>query len=331
MSALAEKIQRYIRSLHYTIGIESQLYRNQSLTDVVLMYHNVLPVERSDIHLRNISQDQFRKQIRYFKKHFHIVPLRNLFDYPHGTGRLAITFDDGLVNNLRYAKPILEEEGVPATFFITTTWLHGECSLWPDELSIHLRHIPSTFEFRKELYHRKSPLHFRGELTNRTIQDVLLDSDPAEISSFLKYLSGKTGILPSQNAAWEDMCRIMNGEEIKLLAENGLFEIGSHALTHHNLLRIPFPKVIEELRDSKDYLQRVTGKPVESIAYPFGLYSREMIDISESLGYKRQLAVNYRFKEDGPDKRILSRTGLYCDRSITEQIHQVWLANSKTA
>lgn len=326
MSGPTEKIQRFIRQLHYAIGIENQLYRYLPAGDVIVMYHNVLPVQRSDIHLRNISQADFKKQILHFKKHFEVVSLKKLFEKKSNHSRLAITFDDGLINNLRYAAPVLEEARVPATFFITTTWINGESSLWPDELSILLSKQPSKIEFQKEVFRRTSAFHFRSERSQKTIQEVLLQCYPEEIHSFIKRLSQKTEIQPSRDQSWEDLCRIMTGDEIEQLAGNPLFEIGSHAVTHHNLTCLPFPKVADELRNSRDYLRRITGKEIESIAYPFGLYTREMVDLSESLGYTRQLAVNYLFSEDKTDPRIKSRVGLYCDRSVNEQIHQVHMA-----
>jgi peptidoglycan/xylan/chitin deacetylase (PgdA/CDA1 family) len=326
MAAFAEKIQRSIRSLHYSLGIDQQLYRNFPATDVIVMYHNVLPKERSDIHLRHFSEIDFRNQLRYFKKRFHVVPLHKIFESSRHNNRLAITFDDGLINNLRYAAPILAEENVPATFFITTTWLHGESSLWPDRLSILLHYIASKLEFKKEVFHRKNELHFRSERTNKTIQEVLLESSPSDVSQFIQSLTKSTGINPSNMAEWEDMTRIMMGDEIKELAQNPLFEIGSHATTHSNLLKLPQEQVLNELRDSKDYLEKITSKKIDSLAYPFGNYNRDMINLAESLGYTRQLAVDFKHGDDKSDKRIRSRIGLYCDRSFSEQMHQVQLS-----
>lgn len=40
-----------------------------------------------------------------------------------GNGVAALTFDDGLVDNLRALVPVLEDEGVPATVFVVSGWL----------------------------------------------------------------------------------------------------------------------------------------------------------------------------------------------------------------
>ena len=48
---------------------------------------------------------------------------------------VGITFDDGYIDNLRVAKPILDETAVPATIFLTTGFLGGQQEFWWDELA----------------------------------------------------------------------------------------------------------------------------------------------------------------------------------------------------
>lgn len=43
-----------------------------------------------------------------------------------GEGAAALTFDDGLVDNLRDLVPVLEDEAVPATVFVVSGWLGQE-------------------------------------------------------------------------------------------------------------------------------------------------------------------------------------------------------------
>jgi peptidoglycan/xylan/chitin deacetylase (PgdA/CDA1 family) len=40
-----------------------------------------------------------------------------------GAGHVALTFDDGLLDNLEQLAPLLRDEGVPATVFVTTAWM----------------------------------------------------------------------------------------------------------------------------------------------------------------------------------------------------------------
>ena len=65
-----------------------------------------------------------------------------------------------------------------------------------------------------------------------------------------------------------------------------------------------------ELQLSKDSLQRVTGKEIRSVAYPFGSYNTAIKDEAEKLGYNYQIAVDYVYPEDVNDPRILNRHGI---------------------
>lgn len=323
MSRIADKLQRISRALHYRFGIEQALYDKSGAHDVVVMYHNILPQARPDVNIRNLAADEFEKHLKYYKMRYDVVPLQQLFEGKANHPRLALTFDDGLVNNLRYALPVLESEKVPATFFITTSWIRGESTLWPDVLSVLLSKVDSEVHYKRERFVRTSPIHFHSEVSGQQLQHVLLDEAASDILKFIQELENKCDCHPSLEVAYEDLCRIMTGEEIKLLAQSPYASVGSHCVSHHNLLQLPFLQVKEELQDSKSYLEKVTGKEVDAIAFPFGLYTREMLDIATDIGYKHQLAVNYLHTDDKSDARVINRIGLYNDRSFVEQMHLV--------
>lgn len=59
----------------------------------------------------------------------------------------------------------------------------------------------------------------------------------------------------------------LNAEDVKLLAKNGN-EIGSHSVNHKDLLYY-FDEKSEIIQSGKD-LEKLTGKPVKSFAYPYG-------------------------------------------------------------
>ncbi len=323
MSRLLNKLQRINRAVHYRLGIDQALYKSSAARDTIVMYHNVLPTVRTDINIRNISVDDFAKQLRYFKKRFAIVPLCEMFNSSSNSKRIALTFDDGLINNLRYALSVIEEEKVPVTFFITASWLRGQSTLWPDLLSILLSNEQKSIAFNKEIFVRTSPIHFRSEVTNQLLQQALIASDPKLVEQFISILKLRLNIETHQQAALNDLSLVMNGDEIKLLSQSLWVEIGSHCITHHNLVQLNDEQILEELMGSKNYLEKVIGKEVKSIAYPFGSYSKQILDVAEKLGYTRQLAVNYLFEDDKYDLRIRNRIGLYSDRSCIEQLHLV--------
>jgi len=68
--------------------------------------------------------------------------------------------------------------------------------------------------------------------------------------------------------------------------ENGGVEIGSHTLSHPNLVSSPDTKVTSEVKDSKKYLEDIIGKNIISFCYPSGKFSRTTEALINSSGYE---------------------------------------------
>ncbi|MEE8355370.1 MAG: polysaccharide deacetylase family protein [Candidatus Bathyarchaeia archaeon] len=62
-------------------------------------------------------------------------------------------------------------------------------------------------------------------------------------------------------------------------------EIGGHTVTHSNLLEINHKKAVWEIAESKIRLEKLVRKPVESFAYPYGLYDSKIKSILPEAGY----------------------------------------------
>lgn len=65
-------------------------------------------------------------------------------------------------------------------------------------------------------------------------------------------------------------------KKIKEISKMG-HEIGSHSCTHPNLLGLSPPRLEEELRDSKLFLEDIIEKQVYGFAYPAGAYNSRVI------------------------------------------------------
>lgn len=77
----------------------------------------------------------------------------------------------------------------------------------------------------------------------------------------------------------------LSDDEVRWLATSGRIEIGSHTLTHCNLRTTPLAIKREELLLSRQHLSALTGQPVRSFAYPFGIYDREDVALARETGY----------------------------------------------
>ena len=117
---------------------------------VVPYYHMVSDVSVPHVsHLyrfRTISE--FRSDIEFFLRHFEPVTLREIVDALNGTRTLGrscfhLTFDDGFREMHDIVAPILQQAGVPATFFLNTAFLDGGGIAHHNALSVLLDRLQS--------------------------------------------------------------------------------------------------------------------------------------------------------------------------------------------
>ena len=120
-----------IGRLVYTSRADALLLRR---TGIVVAFHHVQDGE--DSQGLSIGRDMFERHCRFFKRHFDVVPLRDLvsrLEEGRSVDRtLAITFDDGYHDNFVNARPVLEELSLPATFFVVSQWIGTETWPWWD-------------------------------------------------------------------------------------------------------------------------------------------------------------------------------------------------------
>ncbi len=85
----------------------------------------------------------------------------------------------------------------------------------------------------------------------------------------------------------------LDGEEGRLLDEreaNGLLEagmeLGSHSLSHPDLRLLDGGELARELEESKSAIERLTGRPCRTLAYPYGLYDERVVSAARAAGYE---------------------------------------------
>ncbi|NPA80181.1 MAG: polysaccharide deacetylase family protein, partial [Thermotogae bacterium] len=79
--------------------------------------------------------------------------------------------------------------------------------------------------------------------------------------------------------------RHMDKSAIVELSEAGWI-IGSHTTSHRALTHLNDRELRRELEYSKKYLEDLIGRPVITLAYPFGLYDVRVVRMAERVGYR---------------------------------------------
>jgi peptidoglycan/xylan/chitin deacetylase (PgdA/CDA1 family) len=67
--------------------------------------------------------------------------------------------------------------------------------------------------------------------------------------------------------------------------------IGSHGITHRNLLSLSEEDVRRELEDSKQTLEEMTGNNVNLLAFPHGFFDRGLLELAREAGYERVFTI----------------------------------------
>ena len=102
---------------------------------VIVLFHRV--DDRLDGDALSCTRNEFRGWCQFFQRYLRVVSLTDLLDKVRRgediSGHLAITFDDGYLDNARSAAPDLCEFGLPACFFVATEFVQSNTVPWWDE------------------------------------------------------------------------------------------------------------------------------------------------------------------------------------------------------
>ena len=107
----------------------------------ILLYHGIyndkLILNGRNSSKKHIKASIFEKQISYLAKNKKLISMNNIRDaydrnFNIENGSVAITFDDGFLNNYKIAWPILEKYNVPATFYLSTRFISEKKKIWTD-------------------------------------------------------------------------------------------------------------------------------------------------------------------------------------------------------
>lgn len=78
---------------------------------------------------------------------------------------------------------------------------------------------------------------------------------------------------------------MLNEEDIQALAAVG-WEIGAHTLSHPDMTSLDYDQCRAEIEGSRRRLETIVGLPVDTFAYPFGLYGAETVRAVQDAGMR---------------------------------------------
>lgn len=278
-----------------------------------LMYHGVVKTDSTFFSPRHLIESQFEKQIKYISSEFDVITVVEAFEVikknkPLKRKTVTITFDDGYLNNLTTALPILEHYNVPTSFFISTATLNNSIpnALWSDV-------IAALLYFNKDKSVQIDAHVFKNGYCSElkvSLFDYMKTLDCKSRDLILNHLIEKYELNECFLKLDPEIWQLLNHDELRKLSNSEIATIGSHGHQHYNLGDIAIEDAISDMSSSIKLLGNCINKKIDMIAYPDGSYSEKVKIEAEKLGLIYQMAVNYKLKGDINDPRITNRHGI---------------------
>ena len=260
----------------------------------IVTYHHISECEpgyRFDPDIADAGRAQFRRQVETLARYGTPIGvdefLRGLEGGSLPKNPVMITFDDGYRSCHDVAMPILKELGVPATFFISTSFITERRLYWWERISLLLgsaRRARGSIRYPRPLDIERSDPGLRDRLNSIIKTEASLD-----LERFLGEITAALGVewsLEIEARHADEM--IMTWDQVRALAKVGM-DVESHTRRHRVLQTLPADELQDELTGSRLDLEAQIGRPVRVIAYPVGRRIAESSHIRRALaaaGYR---------------------------------------------
>jgi peptidoglycan/xylan/chitin deacetylase (PgdA/CDA1 family) len=223
-------IKSKIREL---ISSSFSLFRNKpKLGHRVLIYHSIgSKVLGESSGINSLSKEKFVQHVKFLNNYKTVSS--ELFDSNYSDLEISITFDDGYLDNLTFAAPILIENKIPFTVFVSSDFIN--------------------------------------DLNNNCMNK----SDLVELS-------------------------LMEG-----------VTIGSHGKSHCHLTKCKPKDLTNELEFSKNYIEDVISKKVDTISYPYGDVNLFVANSAEKVGYKYGFSSRFDINNSNKNNLLLNRSFIH--------------------
>lgn len=296
-----------------SLGLEKMLSAFSGNKRLILCYHGCNPSPDFSLNGRHMPVNQFEKHLLYFKENFNVVSLDEIFRLYRESiipdkKTIALTFDDGYLNNYTQVFPLLKKHNIPAAFFIVSSSLMDDnFILWPDIIDIIKAYSgKNSVEAAGITFKSKAGHGYYSDELKISLSDHIKKMG-AEREAFMNELRSKTNFSELVKKVPVENYKFINASQVKSMSGSNLVGIGSHSHSHYNLGNIHSGLVKEEMTNSKRIIQETTGKEVMSVAFPDGSYNENVKKNCLEAGYKNLIGVSYQCASDSADPNILPR------------------------
>jgi peptidoglycan/xylan/chitin deacetylase (PgdA/CDA1 family) len=96
-----------------------------------------------------------------------------------------------------------------------------------------------------------------------------------------------------KKSAWDDYGgenkvgeEVASEDELRRISAFETVEFGSHCVSHPDLARLSEAEARRELRDSKEALEKIVGRKIIAVSFPYGSYTARDFKLAREAGYQ---------------------------------------------
>ena len=321
LSKLYRETKYLGRDIRHLLGFDEKFYQ-EARGSRIMIYHGICQKDHTRFNPIFLKLKTFEQHLQFYKKYFHVISLDDFYlgSFSEDKFNICITFDDGYANNYSYVLPLLRKYQLPATFFITAIREAGHDILWNDFLGILGKYGPAKISYKGEKFYKGRYNRYISEQSGQSIVEMLRSGGfgvkaemMEELYPLVPYMKNKSNDV--------DYWLQMTKEQIRELSLSPFANIGSHGYYHNDLARISATDADDEMLRSKLYLEDITNRPVNSLAFPYGTYTPDVVKAAKSAGYKQLLCMDFHFDEDRTDPIMKERFTVNPFISTTNQMY----------
>jgi peptidoglycan/xylan/chitin deacetylase (PgdA/CDA1 family) len=263
-----------------------------------------------------VTPEELDAHLKFVRRHFRCLSLASALDLLAddrytGPPLLAVTFDDGQLDNYENALPVLEQNGVTASFYVPSQVLRDPTPLWPDVLATSILLLDATsgdLQARAliaELHTDQDRDRSAGPMSIEAAVESTKAWSAAQRQEWIR--RAQTLVPHPVRPAWDGF---MSVDQLKSLIDGG-HEIGSHSHSHPLLPQCTDEELVSEILGSKHALESALGTPVTTFCYPNGSIDARTVDCVRRAGYRAAVTTEWGGNSRAQDPFQLKRFDMY--------------------
>ncbi len=341
------KLRALAASALQTSGVTSALQRSSAVPWRILTYHRVTYPENQPVPVQPgmyVRPETFRLHLKYLTTSCRVVPLEDLIKsvlanetIPPKT--VALTFDDGWLDNHKDAFPLLKEFDAPATIFLATAFIGTYDYFWTDRVSQTISALQEADSYREQvltLIQERFPPHASiRDAVQRLVKARDSDEFPESLDNIVETLKSMSPRdrkqvvdelfkLAKEFTKMKSERLFMNWAEVAEMSKANV-SFGSHSHHHHRLTELSEAQLKDELLDSYQCLKANNLEISSAFCYPGGYLSEQTQKALSARGIR--CALSTRTSSDLTETPpLLGRTHIHEDvtRTLPLFTSRVW-------